>query len=40
MGWDDKLELQDGSYSVPDIQDYVKYIKRKITHHSFYSYLH
>ena len=40
MGWDDELELQDSSYLGSDIQDYIEYIKRKITHHSLYSYLH
>ena len=25
----DKFELPDGSYSVPDIQDYIKYIIKK-----------
>ena len=25
--WNEKFELPDGSYSVPDIQDYFKYIK-------------
>ena len=27
--WNDKFELPDGSYSVPDIQDYFEYILRK-----------
>ena len=27
--WNDKFELPDGSYSVPDIQDYVEYILKK-----------
>ena len=27
--WNDKLELPDGSYSVPDIQDYFEYILKK-----------
>ena len=26
LTWNDKFELPDGSYSVPDIQDYFKYI--------------
>ena len=27
--WNDKFELPDGSYSVPDIQDYFEYILKK-----------
>ena len=27
--WNDEIELPDGSYSVPDIQDYFKYIFKK-----------
>ena len=27
--WNDKLELPDGSYSVPNIQDYFEYILKK-----------
>ena len=27
--WNDKSELPDGSYSVPDIQDYFVYIIKK-----------
>ena len=27
--WNDEFELPDGSYSVSDIQDYFKYIKKK-----------
>ena len=27
--WNDKFELPDGSYSVPDIQDYFRYILKK-----------
>ena len=27
--WNDKFELHDGSYSVPDIQDYFEYIIKK-----------
>ena len=27
--WSDKFELQDGSYSISDIQDYFKYILKK-----------
>ena len=29
LTWNDKFELPDGSYSVPDIQDYLMYIIRK-----------
>ena len=29
--WNDKFELPDGSYSVSDIQDYIKHIKRHET---------
>ena len=28
--WNDKFELPDGSYSVPDIQDYFEYILKKL----------
>ena len=28
--WNDEFELPDGSYSVPDIQDYFEYILKKI----------
>ena len=27
--WDDKFELPDGSYSVPDVQDYFEHILKK-----------
>ena len=27
--WNDEFELPDGSYSVPDIQDYFEYILKK-----------
>ena len=27
--WNDKFELPDGSYSIPDIQDYFEYILKK-----------
>ena len=27
--WNDKFELQDGSYVVPDIQDYNEYMIKK-----------
>ena len=27
--WNDEFELQDGSYSMPDIQDYFEHIKKK-----------
>ena len=27
--WNDKFELPDGSYSVPDVQDYFEYILKK-----------
>ena len=27
--WNDKLEITDGSYSVPNIQDYFEYILKK-----------
>ena len=27
--WNDKFELQDGSYSISDIQDYFEYIFKK-----------
>ena len=26
LTWNDKFELPDGSYSIPDIQDYFEYI--------------
>ena len=29
LTWNDKFELPDGSYSVPDIQDYFEYILKK-----------
>ena len=41
--WIDECELPDGSYSVPDIQDYIEYIIKKvrnINNSSSYSCLH
>ena len=29
LAWNDKFELPDGSYSVSDVQDYLKYIFKK-----------
>ena len=31
--WNDEFELPDSSYSVSDIQDYIKYISLKSTNH-------
>ena len=33
LTWNDEFELADGSYSVSDIQDYIKYISLKSTTH-------
>ena len=30
--WNDEIELPDGSYSVSDIQDYIKYIIKNMKH--------
>ena len=32
LTWDHESELPDGSYSVSDIQDYIKYIIKNMKH--------
>ena len=37
--WNDKFELQDGSYSVSDTTDYIEYIEHYPTNPSFHIYI-
>ena len=36
--WNEKFDLPDGSYSVPDIQDYCEYIFKKTQRKSWQSF--